>query len=43
MLWGKINGLADREPPLVEIEGPLPRLPQWEGIADLSLFRVRPL
>ena len=43
MLWGKINGLANREPPLVEIEGPLPRLPQWEGIADLSLFRVRPL
>jgi hypothetical protein len=43
MLWGKINGLADREPPLVEIEGPLARLPQWEGIADLGLFRVRPV
>ena len=43
MLWCKINGLAERNPPLVEIEGPLARLPQWEGIADLSLFRVRPL
>ena len=42
-LWAKINLLADREPPLVRIEGPRPRLPQWEGIADLKLFRVYPL
>ena len=42
-LWGKINGLADREPPLVRIEGPRARLPQWEGIVDLKRFRVYPL
>lgn len=41
-LWQKINGLADREPPLVRIEGPRTRLPQWGGIADLKLFRVFP-
>ncbi|QBH13392.1 hypothetical protein DO021_18735 [Desulfobacter hydrogenophilus] len=39
-LWEQINALADREPPLVKIEGPSPRLPQWEGLADLKLFRV---
>lgn len=42
-LWEKINALADREPPLVRIEGPRARLPQWEGIADLKLFRVYPI
>jgi hypothetical protein len=42
-LWEKINALADREPPLVRIEGPRARLPQWEGIADLKLFRVYPM
>ncbi len=42
-LWEKINALADREPPLVRIEGPMARLPQWEGIADLKLFRVFPM
>lgn len=41
-LWAKINALADREPPLVRIEGPESRLPQWEGIGDLKLFRVLP-
>lgn len=41
-LWAKINALADRNPPLVRIEGPNPRLPQWEGVADLKLFRVYP-
>ena len=41
-LWAKINALADRCPSLVCIEGPLPRLPQWEGIADLGRFRVTP-
>lgn len=40
-LWAKINALADRDPPLVQIEGPLPRLPQWEGIADLKDFRIK--
>jgi hypothetical protein len=41
-LWQKINSLADRETPLVRIEGPMSRLPQWEGIADLTLFRLYP-
>jgi hypothetical protein len=27
-LWAKINGLADRQPPRVEIRGPELRLPQ---------------
>lgn len=39
-LWEKINALADREPPLVKIEGPNARLPKWKGLADLKLFRV---
>jgi len=39
-LWQKINGLADRKPPLVSIDGPGGRLPQWQGIADLKLFRL---
>jgi len=39
-LWAKINSLADRVPPLVQIEGPTPRLPQWEGITDINLFRI---
>ncbi|RJX29158.1 MAG: DUF1835 domain-containing protein [Desulfurivibrio sp.] len=42
-LWARINQLADREPPLVRIEGPTPRLPQWEGMADLSRFRITSL
>jgi hypothetical protein len=37
-LWAKINALADRN--MVRIEGPTRRLPQWEGITDLKLFRV---
>ena len=41
-LWEKLNALADREAPLVKIKGPDIRLPQWEGIADLKLFRVYP-
>lgn len=40
-LWAKINGLADRNPPLLKIEGPLPRLPQWEGITELKDFRIK--
>jgi hypothetical protein len=42
-LWAKINGLADREPPLVRIDGPTPRLPQWHGMADLQRFRITSL
>lgn len=42
-LWAKINALADRKPPLVRIDGPMPRLPQWEGIADLKQFRITSL
>lgn len=42
-LWAKINALADCNPPLVRIVGPRKRLPQWEGIADIKLFRVYPL
>lgn len=42
-LWAKINALAERDPPLVRIEGPLPRLPQWEGVADLKRFRITSL
>jgi len=42
-LWAKINALADRQSPLIRIEGPQARLPQWEGIADLKLFRVYPV
>ena len=39
-LWAKINALADRKPPLVRIEGPAIRLPQWEGTTDLKRFRI---
>ena len=39
-LWAKINALADREPPLVRIDGPALRLPQWEGTADMKRFRI---
>lgn len=41
-LWEKVNRLADHEPPLIRIEGPSPRLPQWEGITDYKLFRIYP-
>ncbi|MBE0558685.1 MAG: hypothetical protein IH628_15780, partial [Proteobacteria bacterium] len=39
-LWAKINALADRTPPLLRIEGPANRLPQWESSLDLSSFRI---
>ncbi len=42
-LWERINALAEQDPPLVRIEGPTARLPQWEGIADLKQFRLYPL
>lgn len=40
-LWAKINGLADRVPPLVEIKGPMARLPQWESPVPLKEFRIK--
>lgn len=42
-LWAKINGLAEREPPLVRIEGPAERLPQWESRVPLKEFRIKAL
>ena len=42
-LWAKINGLADHVPPLLRIEGPADRLPQWENEAPLKDFRIKPL
>ena len=39
-LWAKINSLADRNPPLVSIEGPSKRLPKWESSLDLDLFTI---
>jgi len=42
-LWAKINALSDRKPPLVRIEGPTERLPQWEGTVDLNSFRIKSL
>ncbi len=41
-LWLKINNLADRKPPLVKINGPGKRLPQWFGHTDLGEFEVTP-
>jgi len=41
-LWAKINSLADMRPPLVKIEGPEKRLPQWEKNIALNLFRISP-
>lgn len=40
-LWAKINGLADRVPPLVRIEGPAARLPQWESRMSLHEFKIK--
>jgi hypothetical protein len=42
-LWAKINGLADRVPPLVRIEGPNNRLPQWESELPLKDFKIKAL
>ena len=42
-LWAKINGLAEREPPLVRIDGPTEKLPQWGGIEEVKRFRIFPL
>lgn len=40
-LWAKINDLSERVPPLVLIEGPLKRLPQWESDVKMDDFRIR--
>jgi hypothetical protein len=40
-LWAKINGLADRVPPLVQIDGPMDRLPQWESHVSLKEFKIK--
>ncbi len=41
-LWAKINALAKRNPPLVRIEGPRERLPQWESDVSLQAFQIFP-
>ena len=42
-LWAKINALAEREPPLVKIDGPADSLPQWESDMPLSEFTIKEL
>ncbi|MGD9948831.1 MAG: DUF1835 domain-containing protein [Desulfobulbus sp.] len=39
-LWAKINALAERDPPLVRIEGPMARLPQWESEISINHFMI---
>ncbi|MCE5265058.1 MAG: DUF1835 domain-containing protein [Deltaproteobacteria bacterium] len=39
-LWAKINALAGHNPPLVRIEGPEKKLPQWTTSLDLKTFRI---
>lgn len=40
-LWAKINRLANHVPPLVYIEGPADRLPQWESEVSIKDFKVK--
>ncbi|MBM9513343.1 DUF1835 domain-containing protein [Desulfogranum marinum] len=42
-LWAKINGLAERERPLVRIKGPGNKLPQWKSDIPLQDFTVKAL
>ena len=42
-LWAKINALAERDPPLVAIDGPTDRLPQWESDVSLNDFKIKAL
>ncbi len=42
-LWAKINALAAHEPPLVRIDGPKDRLPQWESTVPLNAFTIKAL
>lgn len=39
-LWAKINDLAYREPPLVQIDGPNNRLPQWITDTPMNEYTV---
>lgn len=41
-LWAKINSLALKIPPLVDIKGPEKLLPQWETETDLDQFSISP-
>ena len=40
-LWAKINALAERMPPLVTIDGPASKLPQWQSAHALKDFTIR--
>jgi len=40
ILWATLNGLAERNPPLIRIEGPAARLPQWKSPLPLKEFRI---
>ena len=42
-LWAKINALAVRDPPLVKIDGPTDRLPQWKSDTLLNDFTIKAL
>jgi hypothetical protein len=42
-LWAKINALAERAPPLVTIDGPTDRLPQWKSDISLNDFTIKAL
>ena len=42
-LWAKINALAERAPPLVTIDGPTDRLPQWKSDFSLNDFTIKTL
>ena len=42
-LWAKINGLADRVPPILHIEGPTGKLPQWESQISLEEYKIKAL
>lgn len=42
-LWAKINGLAEKNPPLVQITGPTDRLPQWETSLEMKDFSITPV
>ena len=42
-LWAKINALAEHEPPLVRIDGPMDRLPQWESEVSINDFTIKAL
>jgi hypothetical protein len=42
-LWAKINALAERNVPLVQIHGPAERLPQWRSTVDLKHFEIKSL